>query len=70
MSENIVVRVKKRAWYVWLLWAVWIALLLFLAQNAIASARELESRASMIFWISFGVALIAGAVIWFVRRNE
>lgn len=70
MSENVVVKVKKRAWYVWAGWAAWFLLLVFLAQNALASADELETRAAMIFWISFAVVLIAGAVVWFVRREE
>lgn len=70
MSENIVVQVKRRAWYVWVAWAAWFALLVFLAQNALASGGELESRAAMIFWISFAVVLLAGAVVWFVRRDE
>jgi len=70
MSENTVnIEVKKRAWYVWAAWIAWFALLVFLAQNALASAGEMESRAAMIFWISFAVTLIAGAVVWFVRRD-
>lgn len=70
MSENVVFELKKRAWYVWIAWVAWFALLVILAQNALASADELEPRAATIFWISFAVVLIAGAVVWFVRREE
>lgn len=70
MASDMVVRVKKRTWYVWLAWLVWFAVLVFLAQNALASGAEVESRASVIFWISFAVVLVAGGVVWFMRRNE
>lgn len=69
-EEAITVQVKKRAWYVWLLWAAWFALLVFTAQNALASGQEMEARAATIFWITFAVLLIAGGVVWFVRRND
>lgn len=70
MSDNLTLQVKKRPWYSWILWAVWVALLVFIAQNAITSSQELESRAAMIFWISFAVLFIAGLVVAIVRRNE
>lgn len=69
MSDN-VIELKKRPWYVWLLTAVWVVLLAAIAQNAVASAQELEPRAAMIFWVSFVVVLLAGGAIWFVRRNQ
>lgn len=70
MSENITVQVKKRPWYEWVLWVLWGIGLLFILQNAIASGAELESRASAIFWVSFIVWLLAGIVVWFIRRNK
>jgi len=69
MSDNVIEN-KKSSWYTWLLGAGWLILLTAIAQNAIASSQELESRAAMIFWISFIVVLLAGAAIWFVRRNQ
>jgi hypothetical protein len=69
-ENNIVLEVKKRPWYAWVLWALWFVLLVVLAQNALASGAELETRAAVIFWISFAVVLIAGGVVWFVRSNE
>ena len=70
MSDNSIVRVKKRPWYEWILWLLWLVLLIFMAQNASASGAELESRAALIFWISFVVWLLAGGVVWFVRRSR
>lgn len=70
MSENFVVKLKKRPWYEWILWLLWLALLIFMAQNASASSAELESRAALIFWISFVVWLLAGSVVWFIRRSR
>jgi hypothetical protein len=70
MSDNLTIQIKKRPWYSWILWAAWVALLVFIAQNAVTSSQELESRAAMIFWISFAVLFIAGLVVAIVRRNE
>ena len=69
-EDKIVLEVNKRPWYAWITWAVWFVLLVFLAQNAIASGNEIEPRAAAIFWVSFAVVLIAGGVVWFMRRNE
>lgn len=69
MSENVTLPPKKRPWYSYPLWAVWLILLVAIAQNAIGSAQELETRAATIFWISFAVVFIAGLVVAIVRRN-
>jgi hypothetical protein len=69
MSDNYTIQVKKRPWYAWLLAAIWLALEIFLVQNAVASSRELEPQAAMIFWISFAVLLVVGLVVWFIRRE-
>jgi hypothetical protein len=68
--ENTVIKVRKRPWYEWLLWALWAVILLFILQNAIGSGAEMESRAAVIFWISFAVWFLAGAVVWFIRRQR
>lgn len=69
MSESITIKIKKRPWYEWLLWAIWAFILVFIYQNAVSSGAELEPRAATIFWVSFIVWLLAGAVIWFTRRR-
>ncbi len=70
MSDKIVIEIKQRPWYEWLLWAIWLFVEVFMVQNAIASNRELEPRAAMLFWISFFVLLVVGAVVWFMRRSK
>ncbi|HEX7974524.1 MAG TPA: hypothetical protein VF498_08965 [Anaerolineales bacterium] len=62
------INIVKRPWYEWVLWAVWFLVEIFIAQNAIASASELEPRAASIFWMTFGVLLLAGVIVWFIRR--
>lgn len=68
MSDQITIQIKKRRWYEWVLWALWLFLEIFLLQNAIASGQELEPRAAMIFWASFFVLLLVGAIVWYLRR--
>ncbi len=70
MSDNISIKIKKRPLLEWLLWLVWAVLLVFIFQNAMASGTELESRAATIFWVSFVVWFLAGAVVWFTRRSR
>lgn len=69
MSDN-VIEIKKRPWYAYVLGVAWFVLMVAIAQNAIASGQELEPRAAMIFWVSFVVVFLAGAAIWFMRRNQ
>ncbi|MFO7540064.1 MAG: hypothetical protein R6X32_18650 [Chloroflexota bacterium] len=69
-EEKYVVEIRTRPWYEWILWAVWLFLLVFIAQNAMASGVELEPRAATIFWVSFVVLLLGGGVVWFMRRNQ
>ena len=70
MSEKYVVEIKKRVWYEWVLWAIWFLAEIFVLQNAIASGAELEPRAATLFWVIFFVLLVAGAVVWYLRRDK
>lgn len=70
MNDKIVIEINKRPWYEWLLWAGWLFVELTLLQMATSSAAELEPRAQTLFWIMFFVVLIAGAIVWFMRRNK
>lgn len=67
-EKMIKLEILRRPWYEWVLWAIWLLVLVIFAQTAWASAGELEPRASMINWIIFGVLLLGGAIVWFVRR--
>ncbi len=70
MNDKYVIEIKKRSWKEWLLWAIWAFAEVSLFQMATASGTELEPRAASIFWVTFFVLLIAGAVTWFMRRNK
>lgn len=70
MNDKLVITIKKRSWLEWLLWAVWLFAEAALLQMAVTSAGELEPRAQSLFWIMFVVLLIAGAIVWFMRRNK
>jgi len=62
--------VKPRPWLEWVLWLVWLLVEVFMLQNAIASGAELQSTAAAIFWVLFVVLLIAGVVVWVIRKPE
>jgi hypothetical protein len=70
MSDKMVIEIKKRVWYEWLLWAIWFLVEIFVLQNAIASGAELEPRAATLFWVIFFVLLVAGVVVWYLRRDK
>jgi Na+/proline symporter len=70
MSENYTIEIKKRSWTEWALWFLWFLAELYVLQNAFASARELEPRAATLLWVIFFVLLIAGGVVWYLRRDK
>ncbi len=70
VSKHDYIEIRKRPWYVYVIGVLWVALIGFLAQNAIASAQELEPRAAMVFWVSAAVVLLAGVVIAFLRSRK
>jgi hypothetical protein len=70
MSEKYTIEIKKRAWYEWLLWAIWLLVEIYILQNAFGSSAELEPRAATLFWVIFFVLLIAGGVVWYLRRDK
>lgn len=69
-NKKLGLELKPRPWYEWLGWVVWLLLEIFLLQNALGSQAELQSTAATIFWVMFIVFLIAGAVVWYVRRPK
>jgi predicted Co/Zn/Cd cation transporter (cation efflux family) len=70
MNDKYVIEIKKRSWIEWLLWAIWLFAEVSLLQMAIASGAELEPRPAAIFWVTFFVLLVAGVIVWFMRRNK
>jgi hypothetical protein len=69
-KESYTIHIARRPWYEWVLWAIWLFLEIFLLQNAIASGAEFEPHAATIFWISLGVLLLGGIVVWITRRSR
>lgn len=63
-------KIRRRPWYEWLLWVLWLFLEIVFLQSALASHQELELRAAIIYWMIFGLLLLAGLVLWLVRRIQ
>jgi|APSaa5957512622_1039677.scaffolds.fasta_scaffold19165_1 hypothetical protein len=64
------IKITRRSWFEWTLWALWLFLEVVFLQSAVASGKELEPRAAMIYWLIFGVLLLGGFVFWIVRRSR
>ena len=70
MKDKYVIEIRKRSWLEWLGWAIWLFAEIALLQMAVASGAELEPRPATIFWMTFFVIFIAGAIVWFMRRTK
>ncbi|MGD8457140.1 MAG: hypothetical protein PVF83_12210 [Anaerolineales bacterium] len=70
MADKYTIEIKKRTWWEWLITAIWVFAEIFILQNAIMSSGELEPRAASIFWVMFFVLLVAGVVIWYLRKEK
>jgi hypothetical protein len=68
--NKIGIEVKPRPWLEWVLWLVWLLVEIFVLQNALASAAEMQATAQIIFWVVFAVLLIGGVVVWIIRRPQ
>ena len=64
------INLKPRPVVEWLLWLLWLITEIFMLQNAVAAGTELQSTAAVIFWVIFVVLLIAGAVVWIIRKPK
>jgi len=63
-------KIRRRPWYFWLLRFVWLTWIIFWAEVAWGSWKELEPRAS---FIALGMLLFSlglGIVFWFWGRNR
>ena len=63
-----IIKLYKRSWLEWLAWLLWFLMEIFWAQNAIASYREYHARAGLTFWAIFALFLLAGAIVFVMRR--
>lgn len=64
------IELARRPWYEWLAWVVWFIVLIFTAQNAVASGAEYEPTAATIFWATFALLLVGGGIVWYIRRQR
>ncbi len=60
-----VLKIRKRAWYVWLWRVAWFIWLVVWAEVAKGSLMELEQKAFKISWTIFLVSLGLGILLWF-----
>jgi len=63
------IRIKKKAWYIWLFWIVWLFWLAFWADLGFGSIKEREPRAAVIAFVVLGISLIAGIVRWLWKKD-
>jgi hypothetical protein len=63
-SEYSVLKIRKRAWYVWLWRVAWFMWLVVWAEVARGSLMEFEQKAFKISWIIFLVSLGLGLLLW------
>ncbi|MBC8506232.1 MAG: hypothetical protein ISR58_04885 [Anaerolineales bacterium] len=63
-------KIARGPWYQWVLWAVWLFLEIIFLQAAVASSKELEPRAAIVFWLLFGVFALGGITVWIIRRER
>lgn len=61
---------RKTSWPIWLLRGAWFLWLVFWAEVAIGSWRELEGRALTISLVVFIVSLVVGAGPWLRGRGR
>jgi hypothetical protein len=59
-----VVKIRKSTWFIWVLRIIWILWLLFWAEFAIGSWKELEQRAFVISFVILLVSLVLGSFLW------
>ena len=70
MDKTFKIEIARRPWYEWLAWLVWLLLVVFTWQNAQASGIENEPGASTILWVTEAILLIAGAIVYYLRRQR
>jgi hypothetical protein len=69
-KPTVKIEIAHRPWYAWLAWAAWLLAVIFIFQNAVASGREYETSASVIFWATELILLIGGVIVWHLRQGR
>ena len=60
----LVVKIRKRTWFIWGLRVIWVLWLLFWAEVSVGSWKELERRAFVISLVILLVSLVVGSFLW------
>jgi len=72
-GKFLVVKIRKSLWSVWGLRVIWVLWLLFWAEVAIGSWKELEQRAFVTSLIILLASLVLGSLLWlwgFLRHKK
>ena len=59
-----VLKIRKNAWFIWVIRVIWFLWLLFWAEVTVGSWKEAEQRAFVISLIIFFVSLFLGILLW------
>jgi hypothetical protein len=63
-EKFLVVKIRKSTWSIWGLRVIWVLWLLFWAEFAIGSWKELEQKAFVISFVILLVSLVLGSFLW------
>ncbi len=63
-GKFLVVKIRKSTWLIWGLRIIWVLWLLFWAEFAIGSWKELEQKAFVISLVMLLVSLVLGSFLW------
>ena len=66
-EKFLVVKIRKSTWSIWGLSVIWVLWLLFWAEFAIGSWKELEQKAFVISLVILLVSLGLGSFLWLWR---
>jgi len=67
-NNYMILRIRKRPWYIWFLGIIWIFWLLFWIENTFGAWKEIEYRAFSISLTVSIISLIIGLGAWFWER--
>jgi len=63
-DKFLVVKIRRSTWSIWGLRIIWVLWLLFWAEFAIGSWKELEQRAFVISLVILLLSLVVGSFFW------
>jgi len=69
-GKFLVVKIRKSTWSIWGLRVIWVLWILFWAEFAIGSWKELEQKAFVISLVILLVSLVLGSFLWLWRYKR